>query len=256
MMNMFLKVKSMLFFHILMSAVLTVYAQNDTITVNANNLTNKNIALGKASYLIYTKKGKDLPAADFTFVEMLVTNDEYKNIPTYKIVQKWHDKDTISHIAESFLKKDNLTTLYHKTWWKRTNQTNEVDYLKGRYIVTGGDEKSKQRAEDGLKASLKEPLFVNWHCDLHLFSLLPFKENRVFKINVYDPGFSPPRYEFYEVLGSEVVENISCWVLNYKLPNNMGYQRFWISKSEKIVIKEEDNFKGNFRFKLKTKISE
>lgn len=239
---------SFLFIFIIGSAV---NAQIDTLTVDASSLDNKSISMGKSCYLIYTKKGKDLPATDLTFVEMEVFKTNYQNVTGYKIIQKWTDKDTVSHTSETILKDSNLSTIYHKTWLRRSSQTSEIDYLSGKYIINGGDDKSKQRAEEGFKASLSDPLFVNWHCDLHLFSLLPFNDKKVFKVKVYDPGFSAPRYEFYEVFGTEVIENNPCWILNYKLPNNMGYQRFWISKLDRIVIKEEDNFRGNYRFKLK-----
>jgi hypothetical protein len=35
-----------------------------------------------------------------------------------------------------------------------------------------------------------------------------------------------------------------------------GYQRFWIAKKAKAVIKEEDNFNGMYRYKLKMVVSE
>lgn len=229
---------------------------NDTIKINTTDLISKEIALGKSNYIIYAKKEKDMPAMNLTFVQMDVVKEVFNETKAYKITQKWSEKDTLIHTSETFLKEDNLATLYHKTWWKRNNQTTEVDYIQKSFSVNGDDDKFNKRAEDGLKASFEDTHFINWHSDLHLFSLLPFKDNAIFKVNVYDPGYSPPKYEVYTVLGSENVENNDCWILNFELPNKMGHQRFWISKSERIVIKEEDNFRGNYRFKLKTKVAE
>ena len=109
--------------------------------------------------------------------------------------------------------------------------------------------------EQFAKAAMDER-FINWHCDLHFFGILPFKEGAVFKLNLYDPGFGVPKYETYAVKASEKIEGYDCWVLEYTLPKGMGYQRFWISKADRVVIKEEDSFRGTYRYKLKTKVAE
>lgn len=225
---------------------------NDTIKINTTNLLSKKIALGKSNYIVYAKKGKDAPAMNITFVEIDVVKEAFNDKKAYKITQKWSEKDTLLHTSETILNENNLATLYHKTWWKKNNQVTEVDYTKKTFSVTGEDEKFNKRAEEGLKSSFLDTNFINWHSDLHLFPLLPFKEAAIFKVNVYDPGYSPPREEIYTVIGSEKIEGNDCWILNFELPNNMGYQRFWVSKSDKIIIKEEDNFRGNYRYKLKT----
>ncbi len=228
----------------------------DTIKINSNHLLSKELPLGKSNYIVYIKRDKNGPALNVTFVEMEVSKTAYKDKKVYKITQQWSEKDTLLHTSETMLDEANLATIYHKTWWKKNNQVTEVDYIKKSYTVEGDDKGFNKRAEDGLKDSFLNADFINWHSDLHLFSLLPFKKEAIFKINVYDPGYSPPKYEIYTVLGSEKIEGNDCWILNYELPRNMGYQRFWISKSERIVLKEEDNFKGNYRYKLKTKVSE
>lgn len=228
----------------------------DTIKINASDLISKEMALGKSNFIIYAKRDKNGPALNITLVEMEVSKELFNDKKVYKISQKWSEKDTILHTSETILGEDNLVTLYHKTWWKKNNQVTEVDYLKKIVTVKGENEEFNKIAEKGLNASFLNSDFINWHSDLHLFSLLPFKEKAVFKVNVYDPGYSPPKYEIYTVVGSEKIEGIDCWILNHELPRNIGYQRFWISKSERIVIKEEDNFKGNYRFKLKTKVAE
>lgn len=229
---------------------------DDTLKVNTTNLRANDLPLGKSNYIIYAKKDKNAPAMNLTFVEMEVVKEKFNNAKVYKITQKWSEKDTLLHTSETFLQEDNLATLYHKTWWKRNNQITEVDYTKKTFSVTGEDEKFNKRAEQGINASFSNTNFINWHSDLHLFALLPFKTGAVFKVNVYDPGYSPPKEEVYTVIGSEMLEGNDCWILNFELPNKMGYQRFWISKSDKVIIKEEDNFRGNFRFKLKTKVAE
>jgi hypothetical protein len=95
-----------------------------------------------------------------------------------------------------------------------------------------------------------------------IFPLLPYKENRVFKINFYDPP-SEPKEVYYTVIGSDYLTNslgekISCWVLEFEVPKRYGggYQHFWISKKDRELLKEEDRFGNRFRYKLKLNVSE
>jgi hypothetical protein len=91
--------------------------------------------------------------------------------------------------------------------------------------------------------------------------MLPYKENRTFMINYYDPGFGEPKEVPYTVTGSDLLtgrggEKIDCWILSYE--NAGARQRFWISKQTNEVLKEEDYGKqsGGYRFKYKLGISE
>lgn len=228
----------------------------DTIKINARDLISKEIALGKSNYIMYGKKDKSSNASNLTFVEMNVEKYTYQNIAAYKITQKWFEKDTVVHTSESILSQKDLKSLYYKSWWKRNSQIIEINFLNKSSKLTGSDENFNKKAQESMHIALTQNTFLNWHCDLVLFGLLPFKEGVTFQINLLNPGFSAPTKEYYKVLGSEKIEGIDCWILNFELPSNMGYQRFWISKSEKIVIKEEDSFRGAYRFKLKTKVAE
>ena len=109
------------------------------------------------------------------------------------------------------------------------------------------------------------PEHLNWHADMLIYSLLPYKENRVFIINYYDPGFEKSTEVAYTVTGSGLLtgsngEKIDCWVLNNfndnKAPEK-GYERFWISKKTHEVLKLENDFGGGrgFRYKLKLGIA-
>jgi hypothetical protein len=63
----------------------------------------------------------------------------------------------------------------------------------------------------------------------------------------------------YTVTGSDFLtdqdsKKINCWVLNYSDGPN-GYERFWISKRTKEVLKEEDFSARGYRYKIKLGIS-
>lgn len=228
----------------------------DTLKINQNSLLSKAMSTGKFNFIVYGKKDINSTPTNLTLVEIIVEKQSFQNISVFKVVQKWSENDTVVHFSESILKQTNLESLYHKSWWKKNNQNIEIDFYQKKFNVTGDDYNFNKKSEESIETSLSDLSFINWNCDLILFGLLPFKKGLVFQINLLNPGFSKQRYEYYEVIGSEKVEEIDCWILNYELPNNMGYQRFWISKSENIVIKEEDSFKGSLRYKLKTKVAE
>ena len=70
---------------------------------------------------------------------------------------------------------------------------------------------------------------LNWHDDLIVYSMLPYKENRTFMINYYDPGFGKPAEVGYSVTGSDVLVDrggatIDCWVLEHGDEN--GTEKF------------------------------
>jgi len=46
-------------------------------------------------------------------------------------------------------------------------------------------------------------------------------------------------------------EKIDCWVLEHKPTSGDGYQKFWVPKKTKEVLKEEDLFYDVYRYKLK-----
>ena len=225
---------------------------NDTIKINHSDLISKEIVLGKSTYIMYGKNDKNSNGLNLTLVEINVEKHTFQNNSGYKITQKWSEKDTSIHTSECILSQKDLKSLYHKSWWKRSGQTIEINFLNKESKITGGEESFNKKSHEGLLIALTENTFLNWHCDLVLFGLLPFKEEALFQINLYNPGFGIPSDQFYKVIGSEKVEGVDCWVLNFELPKNMGYQRFWISKSHRIIIKEEDIFNGNHRYKLKT----
>jgi hypothetical protein len=235
--------------------VFIVFLAASTCVANLK-LKSKELSLGKSSYIAYGKKDKNSNTTSLIFVEINVEKETFNNFSAYEISQKWSEKDTLTHTSWSIFSQKDLISLYYKSWWKRDNQNTEIHCSEKKFKITGLDEKSNKRDEEITKIAFYDTTFINWHCDLHLFGLLPCKEGVTFQINPLNPGYSPPKYEYYKVFGSEKLEGMDCWILNYELQNNSGYQRFWISKSEKVVLKEENLFRGSYRYKLKTEVTE
>jgi hypothetical protein len=233
--------------------------QKDTVKINAANLSTRHLNNGDMTYLMYSKAGKDGPAKNTTLVKINVQKETLDGKSIILVKQNWQT-DTIIHTASTSFEENSMTCLQHTSWWKHKGYTENFNFRKKELNVEGNiKEELKLKETESFNASLGKP-FLNWHSDLVIFPLLPFKENCVFKINFYEPGYETPKEELYEVLKSEEVtiagNSVACWVLNYAVAKPEGYQRFWISKQSRELIKEEDSFSGFYRYKLKLMVAE
>jgi hypothetical protein len=235
----------------------------DTIVVDAKNLQIKNLHFGNSNYMIYSRKGADKPNQNNTLVKINVSKQDHNGQEAVVINQIWYESDTVSHTSFTLLKANDLSTIQHNYWWKRNRQNISLNFEKKTANIEGKiSDVQKEKFLKSFNQAAESGYFLNWHSDLVMFPLLPFKENTVFKIKFYYPGFSLPSTEIYKVVGSETLkglagENIDCWVLEYALPKGMtGYQRFWIAKKTREFIKEEDKIGEYYRIKLRMVVSE
>lgn len=242
-------------------ATLAAYAQRgDTISVGPENLRLDNLNYGNHAYAVYFKKTKQSPTERLTLVKIKIERQVQNGNSEIVVTQQW-DKDTVVHAAVTRFDSKNLSTRAHDTYWKRLGYTSKFDFVNRRVSFEG-------KVADSLKAKATKEFNesfsnynLNWHSDLVIFPLLPFKENRVFKINFYDPGFGKPTETFYRVDGSEQLSSsfgkIDCWVLVIRHTKPVASsQKFWISKKSNEVLKEEDEFGGQYRYKLKLAVAE
>jgi hypothetical protein len=257
--------KRLLFLFILMT-FLTPSNQSyalpkDTVKITANNLNTNFAKYGKISYLVYNKKTKESPAEGLYVVNMDVASISYIHQPAVALTQQWDGRDTVIHTAYTVLSVDDFSTRLHQTYWKGMGYSTKFDFDSKNVSFEGTvADSNKAKITEAFDASFAS-YNLNWHSDLFIFTLLPYKENRSFKINFYDPGFGKPTEEIYSVTGSDVLttysgRKISCWVMEHKGKSVGSYQKFWIDKKERIVLKEEDLFNNRYRYKLKLEISE
>ena len=256
--------KSFLFLFLLIifsiSSLHTISQKRDTITIAGSNLNKSAVKYGKISYLVYNKKTKESPATGFYVASMDVASITYNGQPAIAINQKWDARDTIAHTAYTVLKSTDLSTLLHETYWMRMPFTTKFDFVAHKVSFDGIIPDSMRIAIVADFNKSFDEYNLNWHSDLFIFTVLPYKENRSFKINFYDPGVGKSKEVIYDITGSELLSTYSgkkldCWVMQYKYPGN-DYQRFWIDKKNKVVVKEEDFFGGKYRFKIKMEVSE
>jgi hypothetical protein len=234
--------------------------KRDTVVITGSNLNPKGVKYGNISYLVYNKKTKESPATGLYVANIMVAPINYHGKPAIAITQKWNARDTIAHTAYTVLNSSDLSTLYHEISWLGLPYSTKFDFEQRKISFEGKiTDSSRMKIEEPFNESFGQHN-LNWHSDLFIFTTLPFKENRSFKINFYDPGSGKPQEVVYDVTGSEPLatysgKKIDCWVMEYKRPGN-DYQRFWISKKDKEVLKEEDLFHSRYRYKMKLEVTD
>jgi len=233
----------------------------DTLKVQPGDIDMKALQKGEYSYIIYNKKSKDGPAMRMTLVKISVAPQMYHNKPAIIIKQEW-DRDTVVHAAYSVFDAKDFSTIEHETWWKPLGYSMKFDF-ESKKVTYKHDDPSKNVPDSVIQKGTNDfngsfvKYNLNWHADLIVYQLLPYKDNRTFIINYYDPGFGKAEEVAYTVTGSDVLsgrdgERTDCWVLYFTNKDHPGaYERFWISKKTKEVLKEEDFYNGAYRYKVK-----
>lgn len=240
----------------------SVLAQKaDTLVIGPTSLKMAKLNIGNRAYIVYNKKTKDSPSEKIVIVKIGIKSVIHNGRQAISINQRW-EMDTVVHTAYTILNPIDFSTLQHNFYWKRLGYASKYDFTNKNVSFEGYvPDSAKSKSIEDFKRSFNS-YNLNWHSDLIIFPLLPLKENMIFKINFYDPGFGQAKEVLYTVIGTEVLfsssgEKIDCWILEHKLSESVvGYQKFWISKNANEVVKEEDLFNGRYRYKIKLSVSE
>ena len=250
--------KHILCLFLFVSGTLLAGAQKaDTLHVQPADLNIKGLQTGDYSYLIIRQKARDSPATSMILAKLSVERKTYHDKPAIIVRQQW-DRDSVIHKAYTVFDARDFSTLLHDTYWRGYGFDMIFDFETRKFDSKNVDrdipDSIKTKCEQEFAASFGK-YNLNWHDDLIIYSMLPYKENRTFLINYYDPGFGKPEEVPYTVTGSDLLidrggEKIDCWVLEHGDEN--GVEKFWISKKNREVLKEEDHGKNwGYRFKYK-----
>jgi hypothetical protein len=249
-------------FVLLFSLLITIVAAaqpGDTLEIKRGDLNMHALQLGKYSYILYYQKAKASPAQNIILVKIDAEAGQYHGKSVIIIKQEW-DRDTVVHAAYSIFNADDFSTIVHDSYWKHMGYSMKFDFeaktavFTDRGIKGGIPDSIKTIATNDFNQSFQS-YNLNWHADLIVYQLLPYKANRTFIINYYDPGLAKTQKVAYTVTGSEFLtdthgQKVECWVLNHNDPGDI-YERFWISKKTNEVLKEEDSSPRGLRYKVK-----
>jgi hypothetical protein len=234
----------------------------DTVFIQKQNLELSHLRTGDSTYIIYFKKTAEGPAERMTLVKINVAPAVINGKKAFAITQQWDAGDVVAHTSYTVHDAEDFSTLRHEIWWKQTGFSAKFDFMTRQVAFEAGvDESKKSQIVKDFNDSF-ESYNLCWHSDLTIFPLFTYENGRTFKVNFYDPGASKAQIAEYVVTGSETLsggsgEKIDCWVMEHKFQssNGNGSQRFWISKKTREVLKEEDQYSGGFRYKMKIGIS-
>jgi hypothetical protein len=246
----------------LLSSLISWSQKMDTIRITPELVNTKVLIPGTHRWLVYFKMGADSPRTMFNIWTRNIQKTSYNGKEGIEVSQEWEDKDGIMHTTRSVSDAKDFRTLYHTSWWKQRGSST-FDFLKAEAIV---NEKVITQADTSVRLRRTREAFeeavpqytLNWHLDLEVFPLLPYRNHVTFLINFYDPGFSAPKWVAYTVTGSAKLpglngEQVDCWLLEHHETNNK--ETFFISKKTKEVLKLEQQFGKMYRYKIKLPFS-
>lgn len=247
---------------LLLSNIVSSGQKTDTIRITSELVNTKVLIPGTHRWLVYFKMGADSPRSMFNIWSRTINKISHNGKDAIEVTQVWEDKDSILHTTRSVSDANDFRTLFHQSWWRQRGSF-QLDFATGELlmnnkIITKEDTGFlNKRVRNAFDKALPQ-YTLNWHLDLEVFPLLPYKNNVTFLINYYDPGSQEPKWVPYTVTGSAKIAGLDgqmadCWLLEHSQPNNK--EVFWISKKTKEVLKLEQQFGTRYRYKIKLPFS-
>jgi hypothetical protein len=241
---------------LIVAGIATANAQAvDTINFKkGHQLNTANLKPGLKQYLIYFQQPAQKRTLRFWFWLRDIKTGTRDGQAVFNISQHWFGADSLSYrTVYSVNKASDFAPIYHA----ESNGDKSRAYNWSAIKITGADTVATNTKKD-FTLAFTDPTF-NWNLDIETFEMLPLAAGKTFAINFYDAGQTPPKYTLYKVTGSEVITLLDntktdCWILRQegKAPNGNTYsQSFWISKKGHEFLKEEDEFSGSYRYKIK-----
>lgn len=251
-------------FHLLTLVMMLAFGslaqtKNDTVYVDASKVNVQKLMEGTQRYLVYFKMGPDSPRSRPQFWTRTISFIDYNGSAAVEVTQEWEDRDTVVHIVRSVCDRKTFAPLYQKSWW-RQGPSSEFDLVQkkaqwgGQPLSDADTARLRKYSWLAFQEALKQ-YTLNWHLDLEVFTILPYKEGTTFLIPFYDPGSAAPRKVAYTVTGSARLngyngQEIDCWLLSHE---SRGLKDiFWISKKTQEVLKLEGEIgKNKWRYKIR-----
>lgn len=180
-------------------------------------------------------------------------------VDAWVIEQHWEDETGTMHTARTVHAASDLATLAQTSAWMRPagKVTMSVVPAEGRGTIEGEvPDAARESMQAGFKA-MKDGWWFNWHSDLVLLPLLPYEKGGTLRVHLFDVGMPAPMDVDYTVAGERRLQGADgtaydCWLVETESgkPGSGNYQRFWIDKASRVVLKEEDVFNGQYRSKV------
>lgn len=239
--------------------------QGDTLIIKPADVNTSVLKPGMHRWLVYFKMGKDSSRKNYSFWNRKIDFLQYEGRDAISVTQEWENNDTVYHKVYTVCDKKDFSPLY-QTAWSKGQSTLTFDFLKKQMLVDGklSDATDTIRTNVRRRQAFEKALtqyVLDWHLDLEVFPVLPYRKNITFAINYYDPGFTEPKLVYYTVTGSATLpgydgQQIDCWLLEHETNDNIkNHEVFYISKKTKEVLQLDQQFGTRYRYKVKVPFS-
>lgn len=175
------------------------------------------------------------------------------------IEQHWEDENGAVHNARTVHAANDISTITQMSSWSRPDRkfTTRIEPARGQGSIEGELPDAARTPMQAGFAAMKDGWWMNWHSDLTLLPLLPYEKGGTLRIRLFDVGMPAPMDVDYTVLGERTLvggdgHRRDCWLVQTEsgMPGSNNYQRFWIDRNTRVVVKEEDVYNGMYRSKV------
>lgn len=237
----------------------TLFAAEQVTVVAPSALHLDKLRAGTSTYLVYMHGAAGTGISRTMLATSEVKRERVDGADAWVIEQHWEDETGTMHTARTVHAAGDVATLSQTSTWKRPTATISTTVVprEGRGTIEGDlPDAARERMQAGF-AAMKDGWWMNWHSDLALLPLLPYEKGGTLRIRLFDVGMPAPMDVDYTVVGDRKLQGgdgttYDCWLVETESgrPGSGNYQRFWIDKARRVVMKEEDVFNGMYRSKV------
>ena len=231
----------------------------DPVRVTPADLHLDQLRPATTTYVVYMHGAPGTPIQRAMLATSEVKRERIDGADAWVIEQHWEDETGVVHTARTVHDARDFATLAQTSEWNRPTGRfkSTVAPKEGRGSIEGTlPDAARQRMETGFPA-MKDGWWINWHSDLAWLPLLPYEKGGTLRIHLFDVGMDAPMDVDYTVVGERTLQGgdgtrRDCWLVETESgrPGSGNYQRFWIDKARRVVLKEEDVFNGMYRSKV------
>ncbi|HZV23332.1 MAG TPA: hypothetical protein VFF93_06165 [Luteimonas sp.] len=231
----------------------------DPVQVTAADLHLESLHPATMTYVVYMHGAPGSGIKRTTLATSEIRRERVDGTDAWVIDQHWEDETGVMHTARTVHAARDLATLSQTSEWSRpTGRFKSTVVPKEGHGSIEGDlpDAARQKMEAGF-AAMKDGWWINWHSDLAWLPLLPYEKGGTLRIHLFDVGMDAPMDVDYTVAGDRTLAGADgtrydCWLVETESgrPGSGNFQRFWIDKARRVVVKEEDVFNGMYRSKI------
>ena len=214
---------------------------------------------GTATYVVYMHAGPGSAIQRAMLATSSLRRERVDGTEAWVIEQGWQDETGTMHTARTVHAASDLATLAQDSTWNtpKGSFTTRIDPRTGTGRIEGELPADRRARMEAGFPSMRGDWWLNWHSDLALLPLLPFEKGGTLRVHLFDVGMAAPMDVDYSVIGSRTLQGgdgtaYDCWLVETDSgsPGSGNFQRFWIDKAQRVVVKEEDIFNGSYRSKV------